>query len=76
MSAPTSDALDDPILTTREAAALLGIAVSTAQQWIENGALPAWKTPGGHRRVRLSAVSALLRERAGDIARLLTQEQG
>jgi excisionase family DNA binding protein len=56
---------DDPILTTREAAKLLGIAVSTAQQWIENGALPAWKTPGGHRRVRLSDVSALLRERAG-----------
>jgi excisionase family DNA binding protein len=56
---------DDQILTTREAAKLLGIAVSTAQQWIENGALPAWKTPGGHRRVRLADVSALLRERNG-----------
>lgn len=56
---------DDPILTTREAARMLGIAVSTAQQWIENGVIPAWKTPGGHRRVRLSDVSALLRERAG-----------
>ncbi|MFC5459411.1 helix-turn-helix domain-containing protein [Massilia niabensis] len=55
----------DPVLTTREAARLLGIAVSTAQLWIENGVLPAWKTPGGHRRVRLSDVSALLRERAG-----------
>jgi excisionase family DNA binding protein len=56
---------DDPILTTREAARMLGIAVSTAQQWIENGVIPAWKTPGGHRRVRLSDVNALLRERAG-----------
>ena len=65
MPAPSSGPSDDPILTTREAARLLGIAVSTAQQWIENGLLPAWKTPGGHRRVRLSAVSALLRERAG-----------
>ena len=65
MSAHLSEHSDDPILTTREAAALLGIAVSTTQQWIENGLLPAWKTPGGHRRVRLSAVSALLRERAG-----------
>lgn len=55
----------DPVLTTREAAQLLGIAVSTAQLWIENGALPAWKTPGGHRRVRLSDVSALLREQTG-----------
>jgi excisionase family DNA binding protein len=56
---------DDPSLTTREAARLLGIAVSTAQNWIEDGVLPAWKTPGGHRRVRLSDVSALLRERTG-----------
>lgn len=30
--------------------------------------LPAWKTPGGHRRVRLSDVNALLRERAGSSA--------
>ena len=43
---------NDPILTTREAAQLLGVAVSTAQVWMESGDLPAWKTPGGHRRVR------------------------
>lgn len=67
LSSPSDDG-DDPILTTREAARLLGIAVSTAQQWIENGVLPAWKTPGGHRRVRLSDVSALLRRRAGRVA--------
>ena len=51
--------MDDPVLTTREAAELLGVAVSTAQIWMESGALPAWKTPGGHRRVRLSAVRRL-----------------
>jgi excisionase family DNA binding protein len=50
---------DDPILTTREAAQLLGVAVSTVQIWMESGALPAWKTPGGHRRVRMSAVRQL-----------------
>ena len=50
---------DDPILTTREAAHMLGVAISTAQLWMESGALPAWKTPGGHRRVRLSAVRQL-----------------
>jgi len=55
---------DDPILTTREAAQLLGVAVSTAQAWMEGGALPTWKTPGGHRRVRRSAVMQLLREHA------------
>ena len=51
---------DDPILTTRDAAQLLGVAVSTTQLWMESGALPAWKTPGGHRRVRLSSVQHLL----------------
>lgn len=56
---------DDPILTTRDAAQLLGVAVSTVQIWMESGALPAWKTPGGHRRVRLSAVRQL-REQRGD----------
>lgn len=59
---------DDPILTTREAARLLGVAVSTAQVWMEGGALPTWKTPGGHRRVHLSAVRQLLRQHAADAA--------
>lgn len=54
---------DDPTLTTRDAARLLGISVSTAQKWIESGALESWKTPGGHRRMRQSAVIALLEER-------------
>ncbi|TXF98831.1 helix-turn-helix domain-containing protein [Massilia arenae] len=58
---------DDPILTTREAARLLGVAVSTAQVWMEGGALPTWKTPGGHRRVRLSAVTQLMRQREASL---------
>ena len=53
----------DSVLTTRATAELLGVAVSTAQLWIENGAIPSWKTPGGHRRVRLSAVKRLMEER-------------
>lgn len=42
--------------TTREAARILGISVRTAQLWVENGILEAWKTEGGHRRIRLSSV--------------------
>lgn len=52
---------DDPILTTRDAAHHLGVSVSTAQLWMESGALPSWKTPGGHRRCRLSEVKLLQR---------------
>lgn len=51
--------LDDPVLTTRQAAHYLGVSVSTAQLWMESGALPSWKTPGGHRRCRLSGVQRL-----------------
>lgn len=53
----------DPALTTRDAARLLGISVSTAQKWIESGAIESWKTPGGHRRMRRTAVLRLLEER-------------
>ncbi|TFW10651.1 helix-turn-helix domain-containing protein [Massilia arenosa] len=53
----------DPILTTRQAAELLGVAVSTAQLWMESGAIPSWKTPGGHRRTRRSDVLQVLGER-------------
>ncbi|MGI4856975.1 MAG: helix-turn-helix domain-containing protein [Janthinobacterium lividum] len=53
---------EDPILTTRQAAELLGVSVRTAQNWIETGALGSWKTPGGHRRIRRSAVQAMLAE--------------
>lgn len=64
MHTPAQDNTDDPVLTTAAAARLLGVAVSTTQLWLESGALPSWKTPGGHRRVRLSAVLKLLEDRA------------
>lgn len=59
---------DDPVLTTAAAARLLGVAVSTTQLWLESGALPSWKTPGGHRRVRQSAVMQLLAAKAARAA--------
>ena len=51
---------DDPILTTSEVARLLGVATSTVQIWMESGAIDSWKTPGGHRRTRLSLVQGLM----------------
>ena len=64
MSSTLPNGTDDPVLTTAAAARLLGVAVSTTQLWLESGALPSWKTPGGHRRVRLSAVMQLLTAKA------------
>lgn len=48
---------NDPILTTGQAAQLLGVAISTVQLWLETGQIASWKTPGGHRRLHRSALA-------------------
>lgn len=48
------------LLYTREAAKLLDVAVSTVQQWTNNGLLNAWKTVGGHRRISCTSVESVL----------------
>lgn len=48
------------IVTTKQAAALLGVAVSTVQKWVELGKLASWKTPGGHRRIPRASIHAVL----------------
>lgn len=54
--------------STRDAAKLLGISVRTAQMWVEEGRLRAWKTPGGHRRILRESVDAILRKREQETA--------
>ena len=46
-------------LSTREAATRLGVALSTVQLWVETGVLPAWKTPGGHRRIPADVIDSI-----------------
>ncbi|CAM5225791.1 response regulator [Alishewanella longhuensis] len=46
--------------STTQAAKMLGISVGTVQQLVETGKLQAWKTTGGHRRILLQSVEALL----------------
>jgi excisionase family DNA binding protein len=56
-------ATNDDVLSTREAAERLGVALRTVQLWVESGVLPAWKTAGGHRRISRVAVEKLIDER-------------
>lgn len=56
-------ATNDDVLSTREAAEKLGVALRTVQLWVESGVLPAWKTAGGHRRISRAAVERLIGER-------------
>lgn len=49
--------------TTRDAAAMLGVSLRTAQKWLEKGYLDGWKTEGGHRRITRTSVIRAIRER-------------
>lgn len=49
--------------STSEAAQMLGVSLGTVQQMVENGLLEAWKTTGGHRRIRIGSVEEYLRRR-------------
>lgn len=49
--------------STSEAAQMLGVSLGTVQQMVENGLLDAWKTTGGHRRIRVTSVESFLRKR-------------
>jgi len=50
-------------LSTRQAALRLGVSLGTVQNMVESGALEAWKTAGGHRRIPVASVEALLARR-------------
>jgi excisionase family DNA binding protein len=51
-------------LTLGQAARFLGVAQSTIRTWADLGRLPAFTTPGGHRRFRRSELERLV-ARAG-----------
>lgn len=50
----------ETFVTTSEAGQLLGISQRTVHYWIQRGVLQSWKTEGGHRRIPMSAVEAIL----------------
>jgi excisionase family DNA binding protein len=55
-------------LTLGQAAKYLGVAQSTIRKWSDQGRVPAFYTPGGHRRYRRADLDVFL-ERSGPGAR-------
>src|SRR3954447_9926895 len=51
-------------LTLGQAAKYLGVAQSTIRKWSDQGRVPAFYTPGGHRRYRRRDLEAFL-DRSG-----------
>ena len=55
---------DSEWLTLGQAARFLGVAQSTIRKWSDQGRVPAFYTPGGHRRYRRSDLETFL-DRSG-----------
>jgi excisionase family DNA binding protein len=56
-------------LTLGQAAGYLGVAQSTIRKWSDGGRLPAFYTPGGHRRFRRGDLDAFLASSRGGAVR-------
>src|SRR5260370_9450087 len=55
---------DTEWLTLGQAARFLGVAQSTIRKWSDQGRVPAFYTPGGHRRYRRTDLESFL-DRSG-----------
>lgn len=62
-------------LTSREAAKMLGVAVSTIQLWTNNGLLQAWITGGGHRRIMRESVEKMLANTSSTATREVAKDE-
>lgn len=52
------------LLTSHEAAEIIGVSVRSLYRWEESGDITPARTPGGHRRYLRADVEALLRKSA------------
>ena len=59
---------DSEWLTLGQAARFLGVAQSTIRKWSDQGRVPAFYTPGGHRRYRRADLESFL-DRSGPSGR-------
>lgn len=63
-----------PFVGSKDAATILGVSVTTVQKLVEKGALQAWRTEGGHRRISVASLQRHLASEAAAQPRPLTQE--
>lgn len=73
---------DSEWLTLGQAARFLGVAQSTIRKWSDQGRVPTFYTPGGHRRYRRSDLEAFLgrsgpggRRKAGPLVLLVDDDE-
>ena len=52
----------DSLLTSYQVGALLQVNPSSVNKWVKDGRIPAFRTPGGHRRIRAIDLVSFLNE--------------
>ncbi len=52
--------LPDSLLTSYQVGALLQVNPSSINKWVKDGRIPAFRTPGGHRRIRAADLVTFL----------------
>jgi excisionase family DNA binding protein len=52
----------DDLLTSHQVGQLLQVVPSSVVKWVNDGLLPAYRTPGGHRRIRSADLVSFLRD--------------
>lgn len=55
----------DKLIPAGKAASLLGVHPDTLRRWDADGTLTALRTPGGHRRYRMSDIEAFMADSTG-----------
>lgn len=55
----------DRWMVVAEAAAYIGISPLTLRKWSNEGVIPVYRTPGGHRRYRQSDLDGVLQKLRG-----------
>jgi excisionase family DNA binding protein len=56
----SEDILPDSLLTSYQVGALLQVNPSSINKWVKDGRIPAFRTPGGHRRIRAADLVSFL----------------
>jgi excisionase family DNA binding protein len=61
----------DSLLTSHQAGSLLQVNPSSINKWVKEGRIPAFRTPGGHRRIRAGDLVAFLNDHQMPVPRTL-----
>ena len=61
-TATTRDLGLERLLTSHEVGVLLQVNPSSINKWVNEGRIPAFRTPGGHRRIKLADLLVFLNE--------------